>query len=807
MDQILAELRLAVRSLVRSPTFSVAASAILALGIGASTAMFQIYKTVLVERLPLVAQDRLVVMHPLDRRGTHLDAPGTYLATVARDSLLFRGAAGNLHRGAVPLPFLDRNTPIQLAVVLASANYFDVLGMRPYLGRLFRTDDGSAGAAPVIVLSFAAWSRRFGRDSSIIGHTLVLPYTEQRARIVGVTPPGFQYPAGADVWLPMTPKDAESQVDIIARLAPNVSIDAARAGFFALTQRLNPFASLFAKGEGKGQSFEIAGVDVRPLAETVLGNSRPTLVALTLAVGVLLLIACVNVGNLVVVRVLSRTREIAVRKALGARQADIARLIATESALIGVVGGALGLVTAVGLLKLTIIAAPSQLARGDALAIVRLPLGIAGAVTAFAILLCGLLPLVVAAGEQSYAVLRADTRSGEGKAKRRARRWLVSTQIALALVLLTGAGLLVRTLTRLQSMDLGYRPEHLSVISFTGPESAFPNNERDFEVGKSLVRRIEALPNVIAVTPIESAPFQGQSFFIMQIAPSEQPVADRAHNPFTPFEFVGPDYFRAFQIPVVRGRGFSDADTKGAEKVVVVNETLARDLWRNENPSGRKVETLDRKVWTVVGVARDTHFRELKKIGPVAYFSWDQVDPFWSGSLALRTTSSLAAVLPSLRAASRDVNPSLVLYDAQTMDQLLDEPMAQPRLSAWLLSGFGVVALLLSAIGLYGVMSAIVRQQTRDIGVRVALGATSDDIRRLVLGDAMRIVAWGAGVGLVCALLSGRYLASQLFGVAPIDPISFASATLVLIVVATAAAYVPAHLASRTDPVTALRSE
>jgi putative ABC transport system permease protein len=380
--------------------------------------------------------------------------------------------------------------------------------------------------------------------------------------------------------------------------------------------------------------------------------------------------------------------------------------------------------------------------------------------------------------------------------------------MALAVVMLTGAALLVRSLARLQGMDLGYRPEHVSMLSFTGPQSVLATEEQIHDVGKQLVTRIEATPGVMAATPIESAPFKGQSFYIMQLAPADQPGSERMNTPFVPFEFVGPDYFRTFAIPVRRGRGFTAADTRGSGKVVVISETLARQLWPNEDAIGKRlVQAKDNSTWTVAGVASDTHFRELKNVGPVAYFDWEQVDPFWNGIVAVRTTNSLAATLPALRAATRDVNPKLVLWDAQTMDNLLDAPLAQPRLTALLLTGFSAVALLLSAIGLYGVMAAAVRQQTRDIGVRVALGATPRHVRQLVLGDAMRMIAGGAVVGVIGAVVAGRVLASQLFGVSPIDPLAIGGAAAALLAIGLAAAYVPARRATRIDPVLTLRAD
>jgi putative ABC transport system permease protein len=803
MERIWRDVRLALRSLRRSPTFTATTIAILALGIGMSTAMFTVYKTVLIDRLPIVGQDRLIVMHPIDRHGTHLDAPYPYLATMARDSALFRGVAGVYHLGAQPGPFMAGTTSIQLAAADASVNFFDVLSMRPAVGRLFREADGQKGASLVMVLSYAAWRRQFGGDPAAIGRTLIVPYTQRPVRIVGVAPPGFAYPNGADAWVQILP-EFTAQVDIIARLAPGVSINAARAGLLALTQRENPFLL-----EAPWKPIPIDGVTAQTFTDTVLANSRPTIVALALAVALLLVIACINVGNLLLVRLLSRHREIAVRRAIGASYADVARLFGVESALLGVGGGVLGLMTAIIVVRVVSIVAPAQLPRADALGAAGAPFGAAAAVTLFAMLSFGLLPSLIGSRVSSYAVLRSDTRTGTGdKSRRRVRRALVASQMALAVMMLTGAALLVRTLARLQSMDLGYTPDHVSMLSFTGPKSALGTPQQIFEVGKALVERIEATPGVVAATPIESAPFKGQSFYIMPVAPADEPASERALRPFLPFEFVGPDYFRTFDISIRRGRGFAASDTRSSAKVVVISETLEKQLWPNEDAIGKRlVNPKASDIWTVVGIASDTHLRELKNGGPVTYFDWDQIEPFWNGFVAVRTTRSLSSALPAIRAAIRDANPNLVLFDAQTMDHLLDAPLAQPRLSALLLTGFSLVALLLSAIGLYGVMASAVRQQTRDIGVRVALGATPRDVRRLVLGDAIQVVSIGALTGVIGAVVAGRILASQLFGVSPIDPVSIGSATAALLATGVCAAYVPARRATRIDPVEALRAE
>jgi len=807
-DRMKTDFRVAIRGLRRTPTFTIATVALLAVGIGTAAAVSTMYRIVLVDRLPVVAQDRIVVMNPLDKRGTHLDPPYSYLFEIARDTAVFRAVAGTYHKGAERTPVIIGNTSIQLASATASANYFDVLGARPALGRLFRAEDGQSGASPVIVLSFGAWQRLFGGDSSAIGKSLLFPFEETRMRVVGVAPPGFEYPAGADAWVPW-PADTSMQalqVDIVARLANNATPATARSALLAIWQRRNPFANI--GRQVPIEQYGIVGVEVQTFADTVLGNSQPALVGLLCSVGLLLLITCLNVGGLFLVRLLARGREIAIRRAIGASYSDVLRLFAIESTVLGMLGCTLGIATSAALIRAAALFAPAQLARRDTLALANPPFATTAAISLLALLVFGLAPSVMAARVSPIATLRAGSRSGTPRSSHRLRRWLVAVQMSLAVVLLAAAGLVVRSLAALSSMDLGYQQHQLSILSFIGPRTALGTKQQIFELAHRLSARLETVPGVVATSPVESVPFMGQSLFIMKLASADQPLAERAQNAFVPFEFVGSNYFRTFAIPIRRGRGFLPSDTKTSGNVVVINETLARQLWPNQDAVGRRlVQTVNNSEWTVVGVASDTRFRELKRVGPIAYFDWEQIAPFWNGFIAVRTTAELGRVLPALRAATRDVDPNLILYAAETMDHLLDAPLAQPRLSAALLSGFSLAALLLSAIGLYGVLSSAVRQQTRDIGVRVALGATSGHIRRLVLGDALRVVCVGATTGVVGALIAGRVLDAQLFGVSALDPIALGAAAGLLVLIGAAAAYAPAHRAARIDPALALRSD
>ena len=532
------------------------------------------------------------------------------------------------------------------------------------------------------------------------------------------------------------------------------------------------------------------------------------LLVLTAAVALLLLVACVNVGNLLLLRATTRARELAIRRALGASYGDVARQQLVESAILAAAGGALAVPAAESLLRLLLTLAPGKLPRMDVVQLAGAPLLAAAVVTAVAVLLFGVVPALAAARGSVASPLRLDARSGgETRGRRRVRQALVASQVALALVMLAGAGLLARSLGQLQRVDLGFVPGHLSVLDVAFPGASY-DSTRLAGLGEELGRRLRSIPGVSGVTPVLIAPFLGPNVFRGRLDIEGQSQGEIDANPLVPLEVGGPDYFRTLGIPIIRGRGFADSDRKNAPQVAVVSEAVARRAWPGEDPVGKRIRYWgpDSLTWrTVVGVAGDIRYRSLRDATPSVFLPWEQ--GYWQGGFAVRTSGGLAAVLPAIRRELREVDPRLSLWQARTMDELLAIPLAQPRLGTLLLSGFGLVALLLAAIGLYCVMASLVRERTREIGVRMALGATPARLRRDVLRQALVVSGAGGLAGVAGALATSRLLTSLLFEVSPTDPLALLGACGLLLTVALVAAYLPARRATRIDPSHALRAE
>lgn len=804
--------QLALRGFRRTPGFFATAVIILGIGIGASVAMFAVFRTVLVKKLPVHDQDRIVVMWTYRTPGPDYAPDPKLLKPFRQSSRTLSEFAGVAHWGATTAPFTIGDRTLAMKQGMVTANFFDVLGARPFLGRFFHRDDeetvfgplGADAAAPrrKIVLSYDAWRKQLDGDSSVIGKQVIDPTTKWTYTVVGIAPPGLAYPAGVDFWLPMRGGwTATTSVFVVGRLAPGATLAGARAEYVAFTERADP-------------NYKITGAHAATFTDTVVGDVRPVLGVLTAAVGLLLLIACLNVGNLLLFRASGRTREFAVRRALGAQIADIVRQLLAELTLLAVAGGLLGLVLATVLIRNVGLIAPHNLPRLDEVRLASAPILPAIGVTALTVLLFGVLPTLLIARGNVASPLRLSARTGnDSRGRRFVRQTLVALQVALALVMLAGATLLARSLGRLQGDDIGFDRQHVMAASFTPDWIRDSTPQMLTDVAQRMQRRFASIPGIVASTPLVVPPMVGTGVWQVRFTKPGQSADQAASNPTTSGDVIGPGYFRTFGIPIVRGRAFTDADDGSAPLVVIVNESFARLYWPGEDAIGKKLQMPSAggavgggNGWrTVVGVARDAHLRVLRESTPIAYLPVGQ--GFWQGYFAIRTTESPAALAPMLRTAVAEVAPTTQLYDVRSMDDVLAPSLAEPRLGTMLMTSFGVVALLLAAIGLYGVMASLVRDQTREIGIRIALGASVGRVRAEVLRRAGVVIGVGAIAGLAGALATSRVLSALLFQVSPSDPASLGGACLVLLLVGGLAAYVPARRATRIDPVQALRAE
>jgi len=800
---------LALRGFRRTPGFFATAVLIVGLGIGMSVAIFSVFRTVLVRRLPVVDQDRIVVMW------TYVTDPNTEvtlgtkeLSVVRQESRTMRDIAAIAHWPAASLPFEYGDGSVELNRGMATGNFFDVLGARPALGRLLRPSDDevpgmSATATRALVLSYRAWQDKFGGDSAIIGRHLIEPLVRTDFIIIGVAPPGLSYPAGVDYWIPMwSGWQGTVSSFAVARLAPGATVAAARDEYLAIEKRLTP-------------KMNFRGAHAATFTETILGDVRPVLTLLTTVVALLLLIACLNVGNLLLLRASTRARELAIRRALGASYGDLVRDLLVEAIAIAAAGAALGLLVAVGALRLLVAYAPADVPRLDDVQLAGAPIAVAVVVASVAVLLFGVVPALLIARGQLAAPIRLDARVvAETSRRRLVRQTLVASQMALAMVMLGGAALLTRSLTRLLGQDTGFVSDHLSVFWYSWNARKDSTVARMTALGDRLNRRVRAIPGVTAATQLVAPPMLGNGVWQIRFEADGQTPADAGTNPLFPTDMVGPEFFKTFGVKLDHGRAFTDRDDASSPLVAIVSESVARRLWPGRDPIGQRIRipgaTADGLVggegWrTVVGVAHDTHLRLLREVSPMVFLP--SVQGYWQGSIAIRSTVPLRALLPALRVAGRETDPDLALWSPRTMDEILDEPLAQPRLGALLTSTFGLVALLLAAIGLFGVMASLVRERTREFGIRMALGASAGRVRMAVLRRAALVAGSGAVVGLVVALATSRLLTALLFGVSPTDPVALGAACVVLLAVAAAAAYLPARRATSIDPVQALRSD
>jgi putative ABC transport system permease protein len=806
MNSLLADLRFGCRMLGRNPGFATVAVLTLGLGIGANAAMFSVLNAVVLRSLPYAEPDRLFVVD--GQREGDGRALSVSLLDIEDWGKEVKGVSGVAASGYWTFNLSGRALPERILGARVSGNFFEVLQSQAQVGRVLTPADDSAQAPPVAVLGYGLWQRVFGGDPDVLGRTVILNGLSHT--VVGVMPPGFGYPSlEQEMWAPLANELSGVQRDArfmqaLARLAPGADVRSAQASLDTVCARL---AAAYPE-TNRGWSARLVSAH-----ESLVGPVRPALLVLSGAVGIVFLIAWANVANLLLARASAREREVAVRTALGASRWRLARQFMTENLVLGAAGGALGLV-----LGHAGVAVLRRLSPGN---IPRLEeAGLDAAVVAFALgasvlagLLLGLVPIVRAARTAPRASLQEGERTAG--ARSRLRTSLVVVQMALAMTLLVGGGLLVQTLRNLLAVPPGFDTERLLSLNLLLTPPRYRELAPQFGFVRQSIAALESVPGVVSAATISQLPLS-EGPVRLKIGVEGRPF-DRAEAPSVAYRAISPTFFRTMGIRLHAGRATAETDSETAPPVVVVNQAMARRLWPGEDPLGRRIRFVnDPDVngvprWhEVVGLVGDVKSRGLDADEePVAYVAFAQRRvPFVRGlSIVVRTAADPMALLPTVRRALLAVDAEQPVFGVRTLDEVVARSVAGRRFQAVLLQSFAGLALLLAVIGVYGVLSDAVGRRTREIGVRMALGAQPRQVLRLVLGEGMALALGGLALGLPASLALARTLKSFLFGVAPGDPLTLVALSLLLAASALAAAYIPARRATRVDPMAALRAE
>src|ERR1700728_2127610 len=806
MGMLLNDIRYGIRMLMKNPGFAIIAVLTLALGIGANTAIFSVVNAELLRPLPFRDSGRLARVAATNSRIHSSNGSTSYpdFADWRAQNKVFEKMAAYTNT-TFTLSGLEK--PAHLEGASVSADLFEMLGVAPELGRTFLPEEDEPHHH-VVILSDGIWREKFGGDPAIIGRTITLDnigYT-----VVGVMPPAFRFPLQGEpkmTWstmsgLSMAQERGAHFLTCVAKLKPGVTFAQAQAAMDVIAGSLS---------KQYPDSNTYMGVRVTSEQERVTQAIRPALLVMMIAVGLVLLIACVNVANLLLARATSRGREIAIRTALGAGKTRVVRQLLTESLLLALVAGGLGIVLAAWGTGILVRFSPEGLPRVTEIHMDGWVLAFTVGLSLLTGILFGLAPALQVTHSNIVEALKEGSLSTTaGSGRHLLRSSLVIVEMVLALILLVSAGLLIRSLIRLQDLSPGFDPRNVMTASVDLPDARFPDVKK-VEFFRELATELKALPGVQSAGAIYPLPMSGdemRTFFEIEGRPVTK--SDQAH---TSIRVASPNYFSTMRIPLLQGRDFSERDDKAATPVIVVNETLARRYFPNESPIGKRIKPGfstgpgEAPMREIVGVVGNVKFSDLTaEWTPESYVPYAQ-SPFGTMTIVVRSARNPEELTKPIASVVQSLDKNLPAYAPKTVEQYLDGTIAVPRFNTFLLAIFAALAMVLTAVGLYGVISYTVAQRTHEIGIRMALGAQPGDMLRLVVGQGMRLALFGVGLGLVGAFGLTRFLSSLLFGVSSTDPLSFAVVVTMLLGVVLMACYIPARRAMRVDPMVALRYE
>jgi putative ABC transport system permease protein len=810
METLLQDIRYGLRMLLRSPGFTAIALLTLAIGIGANTAIFSVVNTVLLRPLPYKDPARLVMLWQSSSIfGSHSGASAPEYLDYRDRNRSFQNMGAYASRS---FNLTGGHEPQRIKAARVTASLFDVLGVSPILGRTISQQEDQTSGPKVVLLGFSLWRNTFNGNSNIVGTTVTLdaePYT-----VIGVMPPSFRFPFDgtpfsdrAELWVPMafTAHELQARAEsfdfrMVARLSKDVSLEQAASDVSGIANAIvREYPNVYS-GNVKMSAI------VESLAGDIIAKVRPVLLILLSAVGFVLLIACANVANLLLARAAARNREIVVRTAIGASPARLIRQMLTESTVLSLAGGLLGLGLAVWLVKAFREFGPEQLPRVHEVNVDPGVLGFALVISLLTGFIFGLFPaLRVSHLSLGTAIKDAARQSGEGRERHRSRNLLIVVETASALLLLVGAGLLINSFLRILRVPPGINPDGVLIARTAFDRTRYPNPEQRKTTQEQLITKLSALRGVESVGLFSELPFSDERRIGFRIEGADPNQYHQADN-----DMVSNDYFRAMGISLLKGRTFADQDRRDTPPVAVINQAMARQFWPGEDPIGKRILWGGRPAFTIVGIVNNVQLYGLDiEAGPAIYFSVFQVESGISFQtvFAIRTSGSPAALIPAVRNQIWSVDKELPIYDVSTMKDVVAESLAQRRFTLWLLTSFAGIALFLAAIGLYGVTSYSVTQRTQEMGVRMALGAAPSDLLRLIVASGTRLAAIGIAAGILAALVLTRFMSSMLFGVHPADPLTFVAVSIVLLFVVLLACYIPARRATKIDPMVALRYE